>query len=290
MKLTLKKTFRKPFTKPIVLLGLCLMVVGCTTKFLYNNLDWFVMEYIDDYVTLERDQEEILSQRIELLAQWHKESELPVYIQQLDEIRAVDPSSVSPELVETQLEKIRQHTKRIAEEMTPDLYALTQQLSDEQVNELLRNFSERDAEFNDKYQDLSEEQIRDKYQERIEESFENWFGSLGEQHKRIAYQWSRDMSVTAKDWSLHRDKMRGHIRELLIRRTDVGYFQPRFQSLMNDTDSFYSAELMEKVLNNRQVASKYVALSLNILTKEQHENLLEEIDKWRDIANELLDS
>ncbi len=290
MNLTLKRTFSKSFSKQIALLGLCLMVVGCTTKFLYNNLDWFVIEYIDDYVTLENDQEEILSQRIELLAQWHKESELPIYIQQLNEIRALDPSIVSPELVDTQLEIIRQHTKRIVEEMTPDLYALTQQLSDEQVNELLRNFSERDTEFNERYQDLSEEQIRDKYQERIEESFENWFGSIGEQHKRIAYQWSRDMSVTAKDWSLHRDKMRGHIRDLLIRRTDVGYFQPRFQSLMNESDTFYSPELMEKVLNNRQVASKYVALSLNILTKKQHEHLIEEIDKWRDIAKDLLDS
>ena len=52
-----------------------LVLAGCAKKFLYSNLDWVVIEYLDDYVSLDREQEALLEERILLLADWHKEEE-----------------------------------------------------------------------------------------------------------------------------------------------------------------------------------------------------------------------
>ncbi|MFH0259370.1 DUF6279 family lipoprotein [Vibrio barjaei] len=267
-----------------------LIVTGCTTKFLYSNLDWFIVDYIDDYVTLEDGQEEILTERILVLGDWHKSNELPRYLQQLTDIRNKDPKKVDSEYVSLQMEQVRQHTKRLVAQVTPDLYALTQQMTDKQVKELLENFEQKDEKFIKKYQGLKDEDIRLIYQQRIEENLERWFGSLTDQQKTLASRWANEMDVTVFDWQAHRQQMQHFMRQLLNRRSDLGYFQPEFQRLLNDSESFYSEGLKLKIANNRQVAEKYIALALNSVTEKQHQHLIQEIDGWRDIASDLMTS
>lgn len=267
-----------------------LIVTGCTTKFLYSNLDWFIVDYIDDYVTLEDGQEEILTERILVLGDWHKSNELPRYLQQLTDIRNKDPKTVDAEYVSLQMEQVRQHTKRLVAQITPDLYALTQQMTDKQVKELLDNLEQKDEKFIKKYQGLQDEDVRLIYQQRIEESLERWFGPLTEQQKTLASRWANEMDVTVFDWQAHRQQMQHFMRQLLNRRSDLGYFQPEFQRLLNDSESFYSEKLKLKIANNRLVAEKYIALALNSVTEKQHQHLIEEIDGWRDIASDLMTS
>ncbi|MCF4175861.1 DUF6279 family lipoprotein [Vibrio sp. McD22-P3] len=267
-----------------------LIVTGCTTKFLYSNLDWFIVDYIDDYVTLEDGQEEILTERILVLGDWHKSNELPRYLQQLTDIRNKDPKTVDAEYVSLQMEQVRQHTKRLVAQITPDLYALTQQMTDKQVKELLDNLEQKDEKFIKKYQGLQDEDVRLIYQQRIEENLERWFGPLTEQQKTLASRWANEMDVTVFDWQAHRQQMQHFMRQLLNRRSDLGYFQPEFQRLLNDSESFYSEKLKFKIANNRLVAEKYIALALNSVTEKQHQHLIEEIDGWRDIASDLMTS
>ncbi|MGR5306594.1 DUF6279 family lipoprotein [Vibrio mediterranei] len=267
-----------------------LIVTGCTTKFLYSNLDWFIVDYIDDYVTLEDGQEEILTERILVLGDWHKSNELPRYLQQLTDIRNKDPKTVDAEYVSLQMEQVRQHTKRLVAQITPDLYALTQQMTDKQVKELLENLEQKDDKFIKKYQGLQDEDVRLIYQQRIEENLERWFGPLTEQQKTLASRWANEMDVTVFDWQAHRQQMQHFMRQLLNRRSDLGYFQPEFQRLLNDSESFYSEKLKLKIANNRLVAEKYIALALNSVTDKQHQHLIEEIDGWRDIASDLMTS
>lgn len=267
-----------------------LIVTGCTTKFLYSNLDWFIVDYIDDYVTLDGGQEEILTERILVLGDWHKSNELPRYLQQLTDIRNKAPKTVDAEYVSLQMEQVRQHTKRLVAQITPDLYALTQQMTDKQVKELLDNLEQKDEKFIKKYQGLQDEDVRLIYQQRIEESLERWFGPLTEQQKTLASRWANEMDVTVFDWQAHRQQMQHFMRQLLNRRSDLGYFQPEFQRLLNDSESFYSEKLKLKIANNRLVAEKYIALALNSVTEKQHQHLIEEIDGWRDIASDLMTS
>ncbi|MCG9628253.1 DUF6279 family lipoprotein [Vibrio mediterranei] len=267
-----------------------LIVTGCTTKFLYSNLDWFIVDYIDDYVTLEDGQEEILTERILVLGDWHKSNELPRYLQQLTDIRNKDPKTVDAEYVSLQMEQVRQHTKRLVAQITPDLYALTQQMTDKQVKELLENLEQKDDKFIKKYQGLQDEDVRLIYQQRIEENLERWFGPLTEQQETLASRWANEMDVTVFDWQAHRQKMQHFMRQLLNRRSDLGYFQPEFQRFLNDSESFYSEKLKLKIANNRLVAEKYIALALNSVTEKQHQHLIEEIDGWRDIASDLMTS
>ncbi|MCW8345618.1 DUF6279 family lipoprotein [Vibrio sp. ZSDZ65] len=279
---------RKDIKRSIAIGWLLLAMVGCGTKFIYSNLDWIVIEYIDDYVSLSRGQEEILSDRIEWLSRWHRKEELPIYLRQLDTIREQDPSKADASFVAEQMTELRAHGKRLVEQMTPDLYALTQQLSDEQVDELLTNLAEKDEALLEKYQGLDEQAIRAIYQERIERSFERWYGELTDDHRNLAYRWSQEMMITVIDWQMHRENMQRYVNQLLRRRNDIAYYQPEFQRFMNDPESYYTDTLMDKIMKNRVIAADYIAQSLNTLSNKQQQHLAKEIDDWRDIATDLM--
>lgn len=64
-----------------------LAIFGCATKFAYNNIDWFIISYIEDLVPLNSVQESELENRLQDLQQWHKSTQLPLYIQQINNIQ-----------------------------------------------------------------------------------------------------------------------------------------------------------------------------------------------------------
>ena len=55
-------------------------------KFTYNNLDWLLPWYVEDYITLTDIQEEQFEQEFEDLWAWHRENELPKYVTSLKQL------------------------------------------------------------------------------------------------------------------------------------------------------------------------------------------------------------
>ncbi|MDE1211019.1 DUF6279 family lipoprotein [Vibrio aestuarianus] len=121
-----------------IAMGLSLaLLVGCGTKFVYHNLDWFMIDYIEDYVDLTKEQKTILSERIVNISQWHKQQEIPLYVQQLDKLSQITPRTMTVELFHKQEVKMRAHYHRLLQKIEPDIYSLAQQLSDQQVKTLM---------------------------------------------------------------------------------------------------------------------------------------------------------
>lgn len=63
---------------------------GCSaTQFLYNRVDILIGWYLDDYVTLDRDQRARFNTRLDALLEWHRQEELPQYVVLLDDALAI---------------------------------------------------------------------------------------------------------------------------------------------------------------------------------------------------------
>lgn len=124
-------------TKPITLLMILLLLTGCGSQWAYNNADWFVVRYVDNYVELDGDQRELLSEKVSDFLRWHRESELPRYIAHLDEFMLVEPSQVNMAYLLDQQRRFREHGNRLLIKLQPEIHQLAAQLSDEQVEALL---------------------------------------------------------------------------------------------------------------------------------------------------------
>ncbi|KGY13305.1 hypothetical protein NM22_07435 [Vibrio tubiashii] len=270
--------------KIAVLITVCVALVGCSNKFVYDNMDWILLEYLDDYVELNNHQEEVVSQKIAVLSEWHRREEIPNYIEHLDELMAIEPSTFTLEQLETQQDKLRQHSQRLVARIAPELYGIARELSNDQVEELMDSIRVRHTKYKNKYQQLSDQQIKANYKERIEENLETWLGSLTNQQQNLLDKWVDELLITSHDWVNHQTQMRVEMKSLLANRFDVSQFQPELQQLMFHSERLYAPELEQKIAHNRKIGSRYLVKVINVMTPKQIEHYRDEISDWRQLA------
>ncbi|KGY10320.1 DUF6279 family lipoprotein [Vibrio sinaloensis] len=268
----------------LVTLMCCLLLVGCGTKFVYNNMDWLLIEYLEDYVDLNSDQESLIEQRVALLSEWHRSEEIPNYVEHLDELMTLDLKNLTAAQLNAQEEKLRAHTNRIVKRVAPDLAQLIHKLSDEQVDELMDNIRVRHSKYKAKYSQLNEEEVRQVYAERIAESMENWLGRLTKDQERLVEQWSNDLQITTSDWSDHQTNLRIRINQLLNQRSDLNATEREMNTLLVDSESLYSPMLRSKIEHNRDVATRYIVEIATQASDKQIEHYRKELSDWKEIA------
>lgn len=270
--------------KLALLFGVWMSLVGCSSKFVYNNMDWLLLEYLDDYVELSGEQEEIVSQKVALLSEWHRREEIPSYIEHIDELLAIEPSTFTLEQLEQQQYKLQQHSQRLVSRVAPELYSIARELSDNQVEQLMDSIRVRHTKYKKKYQPLSEAEVKQRYRQRIEENLETWIGSLTEQQQSLLDDWVDALYVTSSDWIEHQTKMRIEMNTLLTNRLDINKFQPEFNKLLFEPNSFYAPELEYKIDHNKHIANQFLVKVINSMTAKQTQFYREELQDWKALA------
>ena len=108
--------------KKFILLICIILLSGCSTKFAYNNASWLVYWYMDDYIELNKEQEEEFDVFFEQWMNWHRTEELPRYAEQLNEIvNDVKTQNISTDRIAYHRDKVRSHWVRAREYIAPDL-------------------------------------------------------------------------------------------------------------------------------------------------------------------------
>ncbi|WP_117235123.1 DUF6279 family lipoprotein [Vibrio maerlii] len=275
------------FLRRFIVFASILTLTACGEKFVYNNLDWFVVDYVDSFVDLERPQKEILTERIQLMAEWHKENELPTYIEHFDDLLSLKPNDFTVTLLTKQEARFREHSQRLIQQAAPDLYALSKQLSNEQVEELLENLKEQHEEFADEYIDIEEQERVELYQSRISKNMERWLGDISDEQERMIVNWSESIEDTRQDWVSYHSKFRDELSQLLANRNNDSLFQSQFQQMLYEPEALFSQEFELKRSENRQIARVHLSKLFQSMDEKQYRHLQDELRKWRTIAVDL---
>ncbi|MFC0058781.1 DUF6279 family lipoprotein [Vibrio inusitatus] len=278
---------KQRWLKTLLASVLILALTACTAKLMYRNLDWAVLEFIEDYVTLDGDQEEILELQLNQFTQWHKTEELPRYEAQLRSLYDTDLSLVDEEFLIEQHQIFRTHIKRLANEITPELYSLSHSMSKEQIDEFLLNLTEQHNDYSEKYSQMSEREARVRYKERIEKILRRWLGTLSIEQKSIAYQWSSSIERTHQDWAAYRVETRDRVKTMFARRDDPFFYQEELTTLINNPEQGYSNELKGKLERNRALANQSILAILSTASVEQKQHFKQEVADWLELVQEL---
>ncbi|MFA0502508.1 DUF6279 family lipoprotein, partial [Vibrio sp. 10N.222.46.A1] len=209
----------------LVLLS-CFLFFGCGTKFAYNNISWFVVSYIEDFVTLSNSQESELEERLDSLQQWHKETQLPLYVSQLKVIQNTDRSDMNSAFITEQSDQIRDHIRSIVSKFSPDIYALSMQFNPKQDKEFLKNFREKQQEYYEERLSLNDEDSRERYRSRIEDRLERWLGSVSKEQKQIISTWSQEWVNTNDNWRQYQNNTYQDLSTLIEKKSDLDIAQP----------------------------------------------------------------
>lgn len=271
-----------------LLVFICALLAGCSTKFIYNKLDWLAVRYLEDFVELNDEQESVVRSKVKDLMEWQIDSEMPRYIKQLDELIALNPRTFSIEELKYQQQKMETYSDRLLLKIEPEIVELAKQLTDEQVEELMNSIRVRHTRYKKKYQDLPPNEMQSIYAEKIAENFEEWFGSLTPEQEAMVVEWSEHILVTQPDWIKHQTKMRIVINDLLNKRQDSSYFSQHLDRLLFDPTSYFSEALTMKREYNQGVSSRYFVKMVNSATPKQIQHYRNELEDWRYMALSLL--
>lgn len=274
--------------KRLMIVITLLVLTGCSTQFFYNRLDWLVTQYVDRYLPLNDAQERMLKQSVIDVRQWHREQELPKYIEHIDRLLTLQPKEIGPQQVKAEFFRLKDFSTDVAQKVVPEMYELFMTLDQEQADELFASLDEKYRdEFSD-YKDLSESEMREKSAERMTEALETWLGDLSDQQKQWVLQWSLERPNMAKDWFNQQMINKSEVQVLFLQRNSSPEFKQKFLTTMLNPEQLYTAEFTEKVERNRQVSFQMVSKVIQSMSDKQLEYYHKKLRGWRETFTELV--
>ena len=265
-----------------------LVLAGCAKKFLYSNLDWVVIEYLDDYVSLDGEQEALLEERILLLVDWHKEEELPLYIDHLKQLEALNKDSVTLGALQSNREQMRDHYQRLVSKAAPDLFSLSMQLDSKQEIEFIDSVKERYKERDEKYAGKTEQELREVVLENTEEWMEEWLGKLSRQQKARAKQLSQDVIINSPLWRDYRSSIIQELEYLFENKSNSVVYQQVFMKLLFEPESYYSDQLTKNIDHNIALTDQFTQDISQTMSDKQWRHFHGKVREWRELAEDLL--
>ena len=268
-----------------------LLLTGCMgIKFTYNNLDWIVPWYMDDFISLSKEQELMFEQEFESLWLWHRKEELPKYVTALESLK----KDIADDTIS--MEKIRDYRvqstilyRTVAKRAINQSLGLMGTLTDEQIAEITTLIEEEAEEFEEYLAENSAEDRVKKTKRRAEKQFRKWLGELTKKQKRLIAQWSDDVESTTEFRLNYFKRSRTAFLESLNYRDDPEELGKRLIFLVDERDSLHTKEHIETRERNAERMSNLM-LELNAsLTKKQKKRLLRKISSYQESFAELVE-
>lgn len=262
----------------LLIVAFIVVLSGCSVRFAYNWLDWIIPWRIDDYVDLNRSQEKALDRLIEQTLVWHRQNEIPHYLEHIESLTAALRQPMTAEQIEHQLDRFEQHWTRLYNHLLPDFIPLIQTLSDEQVRQILAQVDEDERELRQEYDDMTVEERIERSNKRVLKSFKKRIGKLTDAQVAMVetYNDKRHRSLTY--WFSYRDRYIEILAEGLQQRDDTELLRHHLRILLIDYDQLKSPQHVELIEYNRQLSWALLADMQHSLSTKQSNKLLDQLE------------
>jgi hypothetical protein len=258
-------------------------------KFTYNNLDWLIPWYVDDYVVLNKEQNTLFEQEFESLWEWHRNEELPKYVEMLTLLQKdLSEGNMDMQKLVDYQDKARELYEVVAIKAVTRGINLISSLDEEQMEDIRDFIAEETAEF-EEY--LLESPREDRLKKRIrssEKNFRKWLGPLTKKQKLIIEQWGQSVETTLEYRFEYFKKTRSAFLTAMQNRQDKELLESQLLYLITDRDEFHSKEYLEVRDRNRERVKALLLQLEESLTTKQRERLLRRIDNYKSSFAELV--
>ena len=260
-----------------------IFLASCSSKLAYNNLDWWVYWYMDDYIELKDEQEEKFDDYLQNWLRWHKTSELERYKAHLGEIKSqIKSGRLDSGAVQGHLVLAREHWERVRDEISPELVSIAKTLHDEQVVSLFAALEKDNKEEEEERLETlakSEEKRLEERIERIEETISERIGKLSDEQKQIVATYASQFIPTGEEWLNYRRDIQNAARKLFVTRKFNKDFETELIALMQNPDTFKSDIYKQSSEHNQAVTATLISEIFSTLSDKQRDTLLKNIDE-----------
>ncbi|BFM17254.1 DUF6279 family lipoprotein [Maricurvus nonylphenolicus] len=236
-----------------------LLCAGCSTRFAYNYLDWWLDWTIEDYVSLDKQQQASTAKAIDRLHQWHRHEQLPLYADYLDNL---SQTLTSDQLSEEQLNQLLDQGfdlwTTLLNALLDDSATLLQSLSDKQVAELFSNIEKyQETEFAKKYADTDTEALKQRSLQNRHKFYKTWLGSITEEQETIIAHWHEQSQPFGPTALQQRRHWREEFATLLAQR-QAQDFAPQLAELFHYPPERWVDSYREQVKHNQRINQQLI--------------------------------
>jgi hypothetical protein len=245
---------------------------GCVVRVVYNQLDWLAIWFVQDYFDLDDAQEAQAKALIARTLTWHRSTQLPRYSLLTRSLLAGVGAPPDRQFIADRYAEIVELWDVLLRRICPDVAALLQTLSDEQVEDLFANLAEENEELAEDYSGRTADERREKQAKAIIRTFRRFTGRLNDTQEGLIHRNSADLHDLSADWLRRRATWQQQFRILLVGRKSDPQFAERLTNLMLDPNQFDPPGYRQLVLENQQQSFQLATAVLGSLSAAQAEH------------------
>ncbi len=280
--------------KKFAMVILVLLLSGCSTKFAYNNAEWLVYWFLDDYIELTDEQEERFDVMFSSWMAWHRQNELPQYHAQLDDIISeIKTGNITAESIAQHRERARQHWVRARTYVAEDIVELSVDMSDEQMAYFFKQLEEKNVEDEEELQeklDMDAQERTEDWVKRNQKNSRRWLGRLNDEQKDFIASFSNRFNSTRGHWIDYRREYQQQLKTTFEMEDRGEEFRTRLYDLIVDPERFRSETFQQAMKQNEISSTEYILGLQSLITDKQIERLVDEIDELREDLESLQES
>ncbi|MDH5326521.1 MAG: DUF6279 family lipoprotein [Gammaproteobacteria bacterium] len=262
----------------VVSMALVLALTACSTQTSYKYLDWIIPWYLSDLVTLDQDQSDLLNAYIQTNLSWHKQTQIPRYIDTLTQIRE-ELDNLDGRRIQQIIDAYEQYWTHIVAKTTPHITRLLQSASEEQLQELFSNLVQQNNSLREQYVLPSVRQQARLRSHQFADQARYWVGELTASQQRAIEKWSLRLRPANQLWIQHRLHWQENFRVALSARDDPEYFGSIMQELLISPDRYWTEKYATVQRINEQQTIQLILYLVRDLTESQRDFLVQRIDE-----------
>ncbi|WP_139672987.1 DUF6279 family lipoprotein [Pseudomonas sp. F16(2018)] len=272
----------------LLLIGFALALAACSRIDLaYRNLDRLVPWSLGDYLDMNREQKQLLDERLKAHLAWHCKTQLPGYLDWLDRVQLmVANDAVTDENLRQRTVEARQAIGRVTEAITPSAAELLKGMNDSQVAEMREAFRKDIDKRQKEYVDTPLAKQVENRAARMRKRLEPWLGELDAEQRLRVMSWSQALGDQNRQWIANRAHWQQQLLLAMDQRASPS-FEPRLAQLLQRKESLWTPEYRQAFQNTERQARSLLVDLLKQSSPAQRQFLQQRLSKVRADFSEL---
>ena len=258
-----------------------LFITGCGSRVVYSHLDWLIPWYINDYISFNSEQKDMLQKRLLQQLDWHRRTQLSKYADLLRALGKDLKNSAQPidyQRVKYYYASLTEHWKDLLRKIGPDITDVLLTASDDQIDQLFRNLEKQNQKFRAKYIDLATEKLDKKRKQRMIKRIKRWISKLTADQQQAVSDWNSQVKPIEADLLQNRESLQAEVRRLMAHRNNGLKSRKALLEIIVNPEHMRSSAFQNKLDYNDDVTISLWIRMDRLLTPEQRSFLLKRIE------------
>jgi ribosomal protein S10 len=267
-----------------------LLLAGCSTRFMYNQLDWLIIWRVNGIVELTDEQKQTLKESLSDQLYVVRKQEFPEIAA---EIRRLASNVEAGEITPGRSEEIYQRMELVMEELILYFVPLTadflRSMDREQLDELAESFEEMNQDMYDDYSGATSEEREKNRNKSALKTIRRFTGRISDPQEAIITDSLAKMEDASEEWINYQRDWQKRFLYLLDADVSEVEFNEQLAQLFVYPRNVHSAEYRARVDANRQIFHQGFSEFLESLTEKQNKHAVAELNNYADLMIKLSD-